>query len=176
MAKAFVLIINDSGSEDSVISNLRNIGSIKSAHGTFGSFDVLAKLESPSEDSILHDISQGIRKISKIRSTLTLLVDKKPGLQKTTESEQQVLDEHMAQAYIAIHCSKSDEDSIMNELKNIPTVVEADLLIGNYEIICKIVAPTYNEISEIISKKIRKIPGIKSTNTINLINKQGFSR
>ena len=130
MAKAYVLIVNDSGSEDSVISNLRNIGSIKSAHGTFGSYDVLAKLESADEETIQNDISRGIRKISKIRSTLTLLVDKKPGLQKTTESEQKVLDEHMAQAYIAIHCSKSNETKIIDELKNIPEVVEADLLVG----------------------------------------------
>ncbi len=50
------------------------------------------------------------------------------------------------------------------------------MLIGSYEIICKITAPTYNDISEIISKKIRKIPGIKSTVTINIINNQGFSR
>ncbi|NND86244.1 MAG: AsnC family transcriptional regulator [Nitrosopumilus sp.] len=176
MAKAYVLIVNDSGFEDSVISNLRNIGSIKSAHGTFGSYDVLAKLESFDEESIQNDLSKGIRKISKIRSTLTLLVDKKPGLSKTSESERQVLDEHMAQAYIAIHCFKSDEDKIMSELNKIPEVIEGDLLVGNYEIICKVAAPSYNEISEIISKKIRKIPEIKSTNTINLINKQGFSR
>ncbi|MBL7018810.1 MAG: Lrp/AsnC ligand binding domain-containing protein, partial [Nitrosopumilus sp.] len=52
----------------------------------------------------------------------------------------------------------------------------ADMLVGNYEIICKIAAPTYNDISEIISKKIRKMPGIKSTITINVVNNQGFSR
>jgi DNA-binding Lrp family transcriptional regulator len=64
----------------------------------------------------------------------------------------------------------------MKILEEIPKVVEADLLVGNYEIICKISVPAYNDISEIISKKIRKIPRMKSTITINVINKQGFSR
>ncbi len=82
----------------------------------------------------------------------------------------------MTQAFIVIHCSKSDEFQVMKNLEEITEVVEVDVLIGNYEIICRIMAPTYNDISEIVSKKIRKIPGIKSTITINVINKQGFNR
>jgi len=82
----------------------------------------------------------------------------------------------MAHAFITIHCSKADESDIMKRLQEIPEIVEADILVGNYEIICNLSAPTYNDISNIISKKIRKIDGIKSTLTINVINKQGFSR
>jgi len=176
MAKAYVLILNESGTEDSVISNLNHIPSITNAFGTFGSYDILTKLESSDEQKIQHDISKGIRKISNIRSTLTLLVDNKPGISKINEIEQKVLDKHMAQAFITIHCSKSDESRVLKNLEEITEVIEADVLVGNYEIICKIAAPTYNEISEIISKKIRKIPGIKSTITINVINNQGFSK
>jgi len=176
MAKAYVLILNESGTEDSVISNLKNIDTITNAFGTFGTYDILTKLKSPNEQDIQHDILNGIRKISNIRSTLTLLVDTKPGFSKINEIEQKVLDSHMAQAFITIHCSKSDESSIMKNLEKIPEVVEVDVLVGNYEMICKIAAPTYNDISEIISKKIRKIHGIKSTITINVINNQGFSK
>jgi DNA-binding Lrp family transcriptional regulator len=176
MEKAYVLIVNESGTEDSVISNLNHIPSITSAFGTFGAYDILTKLESSDEQAIQQDISNGIRKISNIRSTLTLLVDKKPGILKTNKIEQEVLDTHMAQAFITIHCAKSDESSIMNSLDKIPEIIEADMLVGSFEIICKIAAPTYNDISEIISKKIRKIDGIKSTITINVVNNQGFSK
>ena len=176
MAKAYVLIMNESGKEDSVISNLRNIPSITSAFGAFGTYDILTKLESPNEENIQQDISNVIRKIVNIRSTMTLWVDKKPGILKINEIELEVLDTYTAQAFVTIHCSKSDEPTIMQNLDKIPEVIEADMLVGNYEIICKIAAPTYNDISEIISKKIRKIPGIKSTITINIINNQGFSR
>ena len=176
MPKAYVLIENESGKEDSVISNLNKIPSITNAHGTFGTYDVIAILESSDEKNIQSDITNGIRKIPEIRGTLTLLVDKKPGILKIDKIEQKVLDEYIAHAFITIHCLKSAENDIMKILDGIPEVVEADLLVGNYEIICKISAPTYNDISEIISKKIRKIPGMKSIITINIINKQGFSR
>ena len=168
MAKAYVLIVNNSGTEDSVISNLNNVPSISNVFGTFGAYDILAILESSDEQNIQNDISKEIRKIPNIRSTLTLLVDKS-GISKTNEIEQKVLNDHMTQAFVIIHCSKSDEENIMKSLNNIPEIINADMLIGTYEIICKIAAPTYNTISELVSKKIRKIPEIKSTMTINVV-------
>ncbi|KAF6249945.1 Lrp/AsnC ligand binding domain-containing protein [Marine Group I thaumarchaeote] len=176
MVKAYVLIINESGTEDSVISNLKNIPSITDAFGTFGTWDILTKLVSSNEENIQHDISKGIRKISNIRSTLTLIVDEKLGFLKTNEIEQKILDNYMAKAFITIHCSKSDEYSVIKNLEEIPEVVEVNVLVGHNKLICKIMSPTYNDISEIVSKKVRKIQGIKSTNTINVINNQGFSR
>lgn len=55
-------------------------------------------------------------------------------------------------------------------------MIEDDDLIGSFEIICKLVAPTYNDISDIISKKIRKIINIKSTITLNVVGNQGFTK
>jgi DNA-binding Lrp family transcriptional regulator len=177
MAKAYVLIVNEPGTEDSVISNLSKIPSITDAYGIFGTYDILTKLESYDKDIIQNDITNGIRKISKIRSTLTLLVNKKLEILKANEIEQKVLDEHIAQAFIlTVHRLKSDEPYIVKRLQEIPEVIEADLLIGYYEIICKVSAPSYNDISKIVTNKIRKILGIKSTITMNVINKQGFSR
>ena len=116
MGIAYVLVNCDLGTEDSIISNLNNIPTITDAFGTFGTYDILTKLVSSDEQDIQHDISNGIRKISNIRSTLTLLVDKKLGISKTNEVERKVLDSHMAQAFITIHCSKSDEYRVMKNL------------------------------------------------------------
>lgn len=176
MPKAYVLISNESGTEDSVISNLNKIESVKEAHGTFGSYDILTKLESNDEQKIHHDIYNGIRKIQKIRSTLTLWVNEKESFRKITKSEKEVLEKYMAQSFIMIHCNSSQESTILQELKKITEVVEADDLIGSFEIICKLVAPTYNDISDIISKKIRKIINIKSTITLNVVGNQGFTK
>lgn len=176
MPKAFVLISNESGAETSVISNLNKIKSVKEAHGTFGSYDIITKLESNDEGKIQHDISDGIRKIQKIYSTLTLLVNEKESFRKTTKSEKEVLEKYMVQAFVIIHCNRSQESVILQELEKITEVVEADNLIGSFEIICTLVAPTYNDISNIISKKIRKIVNIKSTITLNVVGNQGFSK
>ena len=174
--KAYVFIVNESGSEDSVLSNLNVIPSVSSAFGTFGAYDILAKLESDNEQDIQNSISTKIRKIPKIRSTLTLLVDSKPGLSKTNSSEDKILDTHMAQAYVMIRCPKSSEPDVLNGLKQISEVTYADFLVGRYDILCKVAAPTYNDISKIIGTKIRKIPNLKSTVTINVINNQGFCK
>jgi DNA-binding Lrp family transcriptional regulator len=139
MPKAYVLISNESGAENSVISNLNNIKSVKEAHGTFGSYDILTKLESNDEQKIQNDISNGIRKIQKINSTLTLLVNEKDSFLKITKTEKEILDKYMAQAFIIIHCNRSHESTILQELKKIPEIIEADGLVGSFEIICKLV-------------------------------------
>jgi len=62
MVKAYVLIRNEFGKDDSVISNLRNIKSVTNVFVVFGIYDILTKLESDSEEKIQCDISDGIKK------------------------------------------------------------------------------------------------------------------
>lgn len=175
MSKAYILITNKVGKDDSIISILRNIDTVHDAHGTFGTYDIIAKLESNSDEKIHDEISNKIRKIQEIRSTLTLLV-KDEGFKKTNEEEAEILKQHMTQAYVIIHCSKLNLSQIIEDLKKIPEVVEGDSLLGTYELICKMAAPSYNEISNIVSKKIRRIKDIKATTTLNIIENQGFSK
>jgi DNA-binding Lrp family transcriptional regulator len=73
MAEAYILINCEIGSEEDVISALKNIDSIKEVHGTFGAYDILAKIESPQVEDLRETITWKIRKIDKIRSTLTLM-------------------------------------------------------------------------------------------------------
>ena len=73
MAEAYILINCEIGSEEQVITVLKNIDSIKEVHGTFGAYDILAKIESPQVEDLRETITWKIRKIDKIRSTLTLM-------------------------------------------------------------------------------------------------------
>jgi len=73
MAAAYILINCEIGSEEEVITALKNIDSIKEVHGTFGAYDILAKIESPQVEDLRETITWKIRKIDKIRSTLTLM-------------------------------------------------------------------------------------------------------
>ena len=176
MSKAYVLIANESGKEDSVISNLNRIESIKEAHGTYGAYDILTKLESKDEHAIEVDIANKIRKVQKIYSTLTLWVNEKEGFRKITKIEKEVLEKYMARAFVMIHCNRSHEQEILQELRKITEITEADSVIGPFEIICQIAAPTYQDISDIVSKKLRKITNIKSTITLNAVSNQGFTK
>ena len=73
MATAYVLINCELGSEESIIQQLKNIDSVIEVHGTFGAYDILAKIESPTVDVLRETITWKIRKIDQIRSTLTLM-------------------------------------------------------------------------------------------------------
>jgi DNA-binding Lrp family transcriptional regulator len=73
MATAYILINCDMGAEESVISQLKSIDSVREVHGTFGAYDVLAKLSSEKVENIRETITWKIRKINQIRSTLTLM-------------------------------------------------------------------------------------------------------
>ena len=73
MAEAYILINCEIGSEEDVIASLKTVEGIKEVHGTFGAYDILAKIESAQVEDLRETITWKIRKIDKIRSTLTLM-------------------------------------------------------------------------------------------------------
>ena len=73
MATAYVLINCELGSEQAVISELKSIDGVVEVHGTFGAYEILAKVESSLVETLREIITWKIRKIPKIRSTLTLM-------------------------------------------------------------------------------------------------------
>ena len=73
VATAYILINCELGSEESIIQQLKNIDSVIEVHGTFGAYDILAKIESPTVEVLREIITWKIRKIDQIRSTLTLM-------------------------------------------------------------------------------------------------------
>ena len=73
MPTAYVLINCTLGSEDEVIEKLKQIESVKEVNGTFGAYDILAKLETSNIEELRNGLSQQIRKIDKITGTLTLM-------------------------------------------------------------------------------------------------------
>ena len=73
MAKAHVLINCNLGFENQVISELKKFGSVQEVKEVNGSFDIIAKLESPNLQELEDNISEDIRKTKNIISTITLL-------------------------------------------------------------------------------------------------------
>ncbi len=73
MATAYVLINCDLGYEEQVIEELKHLSDVKEVHGTFGAYDILAKVESDQTNTLKETITWKIRNISRVRSTLTLL-------------------------------------------------------------------------------------------------------
>ena len=73
LATAYVLINCELGSEEKIIAELKNMEGVKEVHGTFGAYDILAKIVADKVEPLREIITWKIRKIDKIRSTLTLM-------------------------------------------------------------------------------------------------------
>ena len=76
MATAYVLINCDLGYEEFVVSELKEIENVKEVRGVLGVYDILVKLEAGSLDEVSKTIPLKIRKLDKIRFTMTLNVIK----------------------------------------------------------------------------------------------------
>jgi DNA-binding Lrp family transcriptional regulator len=72
MEMAYLLIQCDMGSETDIIQQLIKIPEVKEVRGTYGVYDIFAKLESESREKLDEILTNNIRKIPKIRSTNTL--------------------------------------------------------------------------------------------------------
>ena len=72
MEALYILINCDLGSEVDIISELMKIPEIKEVRGTYGVYDIFVKLQGDSSATLENIITHKIRRISKIRSTVTL--------------------------------------------------------------------------------------------------------
>jgi len=73
MPIAYVLLNCTLGTEQEVIEQLKQIESIKEISETFGQYDILAKLETSNIEELKNGITHQIRKIDKVKGTLTLM-------------------------------------------------------------------------------------------------------
>jgi DNA-binding Lrp family transcriptional regulator len=174
MAKAFVLMSCKLGSEKSVISILKTIENVKEVHGTLGLYDIVAKLETDSQEKITQTITEKIRKVDNIRSTMTLTKVEGEELFKvdTEKLMGSILGKTNAQAYVVIHCDQAREDLVLRDLNKIPEVKEADVVYGNYDVVGKIEAENHKELEKIITKKIRNLDLVRTTMTLNIVQEQ----
>ena len=69
-----MLISCEIGEEHSIYSQLKEIPEIKDCIITYGSYDLVVKFETNTAEELTTVISSKIRKLAKIRSTITLRV------------------------------------------------------------------------------------------------------
>lgn len=173
MAKAYVLMNCDLGSEKEIIISLKKIKGVKVAHGTLGMYDVIAQIESENEEKVREIITKTIRKMPKINSTMTLTRSESGELFQTSEKFiGAMLGQNLSQAYVVIHCTKGKEYTTLKNLSHIPEIKEADVIFGLYDTICKVEASNKEILDNVITKAIRKLPHIISSITLQVVNEQ----
>ncbi|MEM4799598.1 MAG: Lrp/AsnC ligand binding domain-containing protein, partial [Sulfolobales archaeon] len=66
MAKAFVLINTEVGSETEIINSLKNYNEIKELYLVYGVYDIVARIEADSIEKLKEVVADKIRKIPKV--------------------------------------------------------------------------------------------------------------
>jgi DNA-binding Lrp family transcriptional regulator len=74
MPIAFVLINSEIGSEGEVLNELKKVEGVKEAYSVYGVYDIIAKVSADSMDKLKDIVTWRIRRLNKVRSTLTMIV------------------------------------------------------------------------------------------------------
>jgi len=74
MPVAFVLINTETGFMDEVLRALSKTEGVKEAYSVYGVYDIIAKVEAKTLEGIRDIVTWKIRKISNVRTTLTMIV------------------------------------------------------------------------------------------------------
>lgn len=74
MPIAFVLINTEIGAEEEVVKQIKKLPAVKEAYLVYGVYDIVAKVEAETMDKLKEIVSWNIRRLEKVRSTLTMLV------------------------------------------------------------------------------------------------------
>ena len=74
MSLAFVLINTDMGADAEVADALREIEEVKEVYGVYGVYDIVVRIEADTLQHLKDAISNKIRTLENVRSTLTMIV------------------------------------------------------------------------------------------------------
>ena len=72
----------------------------------------------------------------------------------------------MAVSFVLINAAPAHEHEIYQKLSKIPEIIELHALFGEYDLIAKIEAVSFENIGDIVVNKIRSIGGIIDTKTL----------
>ena len=74
MPLAFVLINTEMGAMEETLTALTKIENVKEAYMVYGVYDIVAKVEAESMTKLKELVTWKIRKLDKVRSTLSMIV------------------------------------------------------------------------------------------------------
>jgi len=74
MPRAYVLFNVESGSEDTVLKQLRNLNNVEEAYVSYGVYDLVVRIKAATMEELKDSVTHKIRTIKQVRSTLTLIM------------------------------------------------------------------------------------------------------
>ncbi len=72
----------------------------------------------------------------------------------------------METVFLLVEVDVGHLDEVHRRIKVVPNVTDVQAVTGPFDLIVKVEAPQINQALDVVVHKIRKIPGIKSTETL----------
>jgi len=73
LAIAYVLVNVETGAENEILDKLASIDEIKEVYFVYGVYDIIVKIEAENVDKIKEIVTWKIRRLDKVRSTVTMV-------------------------------------------------------------------------------------------------------
>ena len=70
----YVLLNCDLGAEEYIVEELKRISEVQKAYLTFGAYDVIAEIHAQTQEDFEKTVSNKIRRLARVVSTMTLNV------------------------------------------------------------------------------------------------------
>lgn len=74
MPTVFILITSELGFDAEILQKLKAVQGVEQAFAVYGVYDVIAKVQGDTMDTLKETIHYKIRKIDHVKSTLTMIV------------------------------------------------------------------------------------------------------
>ena len=74
MPAAYVLLNTEIGAGSEVVKALKNVEGVESAFNLWGVYDIIARVNADSMDGLSRIINNGIDRIGKVHSKLTIII------------------------------------------------------------------------------------------------------
>jgi DNA-binding Lrp family transcriptional regulator len=75
----------------------------------------------------------------------------------------------MPVSYVLINIEPGSEEQVLKEVLKVPNIKECHRVYGLYDMIAKVEADSMDALKEIVTWKMRRLPGVRSTLTTIVI-------
>lgn len=69
-------------------------------------------------------------------------------------------------SYVLINVELGSEEKVLGEVRTLPEVKECHRIYGVYDMIAKIEADSLDKVKQVVTLKLRQLPGVRSTLTL----------
>jgi DNA-binding Lrp family transcriptional regulator len=147
-----------------VRERLWEVPAVRVVHALTGPDDLICFVETEDAAQFLSALDRGIRKLinsGDIEHTETLMVLAWEGKGYTGRENRPA----PAAAWLLCHTSVASPEGVIADLLNIPGVVNAHAVIGQFDLVAYVEAESLMKLTQILDNDLRRVKGIKRTDT-----------